>query len=152
MLDINHIISVISHEFNTFGVESYLMNGFSVWVAYKITGSLSRVGFRIFWLVYSLLHLFQILQSNSILYNPFFAFAISVFFLQVDVLKYTHNAIDYFKQRALNKYQSCVDRNAFIEREEDKVKRENKNSDTEALKQKQENRFLENLSNKLDFK
>lgn len=152
MLDINHIISVVTIELNSFDVVTFLSSGFSIWVAYKITGSISRTGFKIFWVVYALLHLSEILQSNSILYNPFFYFAITALFLQVDLFESTRYVIDYFKQRSNNKYRSCVDRNTFIEREEDKVNRENKKADTDALKQKQQNYFLEKLSKKLDLK
>ncbi len=151
MLDINHILSVVTTELNTFNAVTFLSSGFYVWVAYKITGSIEKVGFKIFWVVYALLHLYKILQSSFILYNPFFHFAIAVFFLQVDFIKYTRYFIDYIKDRAYNKHKSCVDRNFFIEKEEEKVKRENKIANTEALKQKQQSHFLEKLSKKLDF-
>ncbi|WP_428739385.1 hypothetical protein [Sulfurimonas sp.] len=152
MLDINHIISVISLEINSFSPERLLFNGFFIWLAYKLTSNIKKRGFMLFWVFYAMLHLYEILQSDSILYNPFFYFAISVFFLQVDLFKYTFEVIKYFKQRTYRKYQSCVERNEFIEREEDKVKRENKKLETEALRAKQQNHFLENLSKKLNFK
>ena len=152
MLSMHHITSVLASEITTYGVGAFLPTFIYVWLAYYITGSIKRIGFKIFWSMYALLHLYAIFQSNIILYNPFLYFAMTVLLLQFNFQKLLKRWILFLEERVKRKVNQCVARNMYYDSVEEKVKREEAIAREQEIKNKQENHFLKNLSNKLDGK
>lgn len=149
MLSMHHIGTVLSSELSTYGVGAFLPTFIYVWFAYYMTGSITRIGFKIFWSIYALLHLYWILQSNIILYNPFFYFAITVLLLQINFHKLLKKWLNYVKMKAEWKRNQCIARNMYYDSAEAKVKREEAIAREQEIKNKQEERFLEKLDKKL---
>jgi hypothetical protein len=152
MLSINHIISVLSIEMQTYSAGTFLSTIFYVWIAYFMTSSIEKIGFKIFWFIYAVLHLYEILQSSSILYNPFMYFALTVLLLQLNFHKLVKMILRGLQERARNKYYQCKARNMYYDSVEEKIRREEEIARTQDLKNKQQKNFLDKLSNKLDDK
>lgn len=152
MLSIHHIVSVLSSEISTYGAGAFLPTFIYVWLAYYITGSIERLGFKIFWMLYALLHLYWIFQSNIILYDPFLYFAGTVLLLQVNFHKLLKRWLSFLQERAERKLNQCVARNMYYDSVEEKVRREEAIAREEEIKNKQQKRFLENLDKKLEKK
>ncbi len=151
MLDFNHIYSVISTECQTYNSGFFFSAGLYMWMAHKVSNLFKSEGGKVFWMMFSLLLLSDILQSDIILFNYMTYVAIAIFFTHFDLISKPIKAFrDNLKQRAYNKYNKCVARNDFIENLEAKEQRERKLVVLNDKKQKQQERFLNNLSKKLD--
>ncbi len=150
MLDFNQIYLIISTEWKTYHAGFFLNAGFYMWVAHIVSNTES-IGKKVFWMMFSLLLLSDILQSNIILFNYLFYVAISIFITNFDlILNPIKTFIKNKQQKAYKKYQECIAKNEFIENQEAKEQREKEKLILEANQQKQEERFLNNLSKKLD--
>ena len=152
MLSMHHIVSVVSAEMKTFGVGAFLPTIIYVWLAYYITGSIERLGFKIFWSLYALLHLYWIFQSNIILYDPFFYFAWTVLLLQLNFQKQLKRWLSFVQERAREKVEQCKARNTYYDSVEEKVKREEAIAREQEMQNRQEKLFLERLDQKLNGK
>ena len=152
MLSMYHIISVVTSESATYGVGAFLPTFIYVWMAYYITGSIKRIGFKIFWFLYALLHLYWIFQSQIILYNPFLYFAITVLLLQLNFQKLVKKVFSLLKKRAENKVQQCIARNMYYDSVEEKIRREEEIAREKMLKNNMEEVFLDGLDKKIGKK
>ena len=151
MLDFNHIYSVISAEWQNYSAGVFFNFGLLMWMAHKISNLAKSEGTKVFWMMFSLLLLNDVLQSNTILFDYRTYVSISIFFTHFDLISKPIKAFKQkLKQRAYNKYRKCVDRNDFIQDLEAKEEREKELIVLEDKKQKQQERFLNNLSKRLD--
>jgi len=152
MISFSHIGNVVSSELSTYHSGDFLMMLIFVWFAYLITGSIKKSGYKIFWAVYALIHLYEILISDMILRDPFLYFSITVFLLQLNFQKLVKNILKALRERAQRKVQQCVDRNMYYDSVEAKVAREEAIAREQDIKNRQEKEFLAELNKKLDAK
>jgi len=152
MLNLTHIASVLSTEASRYGAGAFISTIVYVWIAYLITGSVKKIGFRIFWIIYGILQLYVVLKSNVILYNPFLYFATTVILLQLNFHQFIKKIISILKERARNKFNQCKARNMYYDSVEEKVRREEEIAREQDLKNRQQKNFLENLDKKFNTK
>ena len=152
MLSLHHIFSVLSTEIAVYNSSLFLSTIIFIWLAYYITGNVKKIGFKIFWIIYGILHIYTILQSNIILYDPLFYFALSVILLQLNSQKLLQRLFLLLKQRSENKYNQCVSRNMYYDDAQAKAEQEKENTRALESKNEQQKNFLQMLTNKLDKK
>lgn len=151
MLDLAHILGVLKIEWQSYNASIFFSSGLFMWMAHKVSNLSKSEGGKVFWMMLSLLILIDVLESDKILFDYKTYVAIAIFFTHFDLITKPIKAFrNVLKQRAYNKYRTCVERNEYIENLEKKEKREEEKLDLEQRKQKQQERFINELSKKLD--
>ena len=151
MLDLDHIITIVSKEWITYSAGVFFNMGFFMWLAHFVSRSASTHGGKIFWVAFAVLLLKDVLISNVILFDVMLYVSIAVLF--------THRAIIFspisgfikkLKQRSYNKYKNCQIEKDNVAYELNQLKYKNQLAIDENKKIKNEEKFLNNLSKKLD--
>lgn len=151
MLDLNHIYLIISNEWQTYNSEFFFSSGLFMYMAHKVSNLAKSDGSKTFWLMFSLLLLHDILQSNTILFNHMFYVAIAILVTHINLVVEPIKSLFFkIKQKRDDKYKQIVERNEKLENFIAKERREQERLELDKTKQEQQARFLNQLSKKFD--
>ena len=151
MLDFDHIITVLIKDWQTIPVGTFLSGGVYAWMGYKVSSLAKSEGGKFFWLTASLLLLRDILASNTILFDSMTYVAVAIFFTHLNLITDPiKNVIQKIQQRSYNRYKKCESQNRSLEIEKENERRAEQKAQDDRKKQLQQEKFLNNLSKKLN--
>jgi hypothetical protein len=145
------ILTILSNEWINYSAGIFFNMGLFLWLAHVVTKKATSDGAKTFWLAFSIIQLKDILISNTILFDPMFYVAISIFFTQINiVISPIKKLLNKLKQKSYNKYKTCEFEKNKIITQLDELKRDQQLVVDDKLKTRNQEKFLNNLSKKLD--
>lgn len=151
MLDFDHILNVLINDWQTIPAGTFLSGGVYAWMGYKVSSMAKSEGGKFFWLTTSLLLLRDILDSNTILFDSMTYVSVAIFFTHLNLITDPiKNVIQKIQQRSYNRYKKCESQNKTIDIQKENEQRAEQKVIDDRKKQIQQEKFLNNLSKKLD--